>query len=104
MKTIQLSPEGMDREALGYEGPLAETRTLKISFIRDVLGNFVLAIPFWAIGYSLTGGIEEAMLALTPAALTAETETAYHTASAFCTSDTLTTACAQTDVNEILAD
>ena len=105
MKDFNLSPAGMDREALGYEGPLPEKRTLKISFVRDVLGNFVLAIPFWAIGFSLTGGIEETMLALHQDSMTAEAASPYQTASVFCTAqDTLTTACAQTDIREIIAD
>lgn len=104
MKNIDLSPGGMDREALGYEGPLPEKRTLKISFVRDVLGNFVLAIPFWAIGFSLTGGIEETMLALHQDTMLAEAAP-YQTVSVFCTAqDTLTTACAQSDIREILAD
>jgi hypothetical protein len=102
MTDIRLSSEGMDREAYGYEGPLAEKRTLKISFVRDVLGNFVLAIPFWAIGFSLTGGIQETMLALRQDGSDAS---ALRVASAFCTSqDTLSTACAQGDLNEIFAD
>ncbi|HXV74449.1 MAG TPA: hypothetical protein VD713_06945 [Sphingomonadales bacterium] len=88
-----------------FAGTWTEKRTLKISFVRDVLGNFVLAIPFWAIGFSLTGGIQDAMSALTPSNLAADSGAAVHVASALCTSaDTLTTACAQADIHEILAD
>lgn len=56
MNTLPLGSDTIDRSG-NPSGQTQTERRLKISFVKDLLPSFFLALPFLAIAYTLTGGI-----------------------------------------------
>lgn len=61
MNTLPLGSDTIDRWG-NPSGRTQSERRLKISFVKDLLPSFFLALPFLGIAYTLTGGINTMLM------------------------------------------